>query len=106
MLFRSYLIRQADGASPRVIAALNYTVLREPGHKPQWVMSNMAVHPDMRRQGLASALVSLVLRDHPEAKRDTSLTPDGAAFWAGFSMPNDTCSSGPAPRHNRKPSHR
>lgn len=75
-----YLMRD-HRVGGRIIGALNYTLMDRGSKLPLVVLSNLVVDQGWRRQGVASRLLEELLEDHPQARVDDSMTPDGAAFF-------------------------
>lgn len=73
-----YLMR-VDGAG--IVGMLGYTVIERHGGARQVVVSSLCVAPEWRRKGIASALLTMMTKDYPEATVDSAMTPDGAAFF-------------------------
>jgi GNAT superfamily N-acetyltransferase len=68
-----------------LVAVLGYVLL--PGRV--WVRA-VDVHPDFRRRGIATALLTDVRRRHPRRRPvHDGLTVEGTQWWATFGMPDD-----------------
>ncbi|MEJ6002766.1 GNAT family N-acetyltransferase [Paucibacter soli] len=75
-----YLMRDRR-VGGRIIGAINFTCIENAGGREKMILSNIAVDPSFRRQGVASRLLDEVVTDHPRACLDSSMTSDGAAFF-------------------------
>lgn len=75
------------------VAVVNITHLKD-GARKETRMSNVYVGPEVRRQGLASALLSRAFQDHPRLISDSHFSEAGAALLGHAPM---------APRRTRAP---
>lgn len=78
-----YLMRD-HRVGGRIVGALNYTRIDRGSKAPQVIVSNIVVDKNWRRQGVASRLLEELLEEFPQARVDTAMTIDGAAFF-GYS---------------------
>lgn len=66
------------------VGALNVTLKVEPGRrKPIATVSNIFVHPDHRRQGLANAMIERARQDFAGLTVDAAMSTAGAALFLG-----------------------
>lgn len=84
---RRYLAMDGHGVP---LACLNVTLLTKDGSRAA-IASNVYVHPDLRRQGLASLLFTQAQADFPYLVADNSMTRDGAALLGCGSSPKPSC---------------
>jgi len=75
-----YLMRDSR-VGGRIVGALNFTIMTRPGSRDQVVISNLVVDKGFRRQGVATKLLATLQETYPQARVDSSMTADGAAFF-------------------------